>query len=102
MLIHCNTLSILITYITELIYVYLNKSFCAIFSFLLEIFHLFSPFSGMHGVKKTPASEAQLAAKRKERNEKLEVFLGVRNMIFEKREKSELLRCFGNRDLSVL
>jgi hypothetical protein len=43
----------------------------------------------MHGVKKTPASEAQLTAMRKERDVKLQMFLEARNMIFAKREKSK-------------
>ncbi|KAI6175342.1 Geranylgeranyl transferase type-2 subunit alpha [Aphelenchoides bicaudatus] len=43
----------------------------------------------MHGVKKTPASEAQLATYRKERDQKLQIYLEIRNRIFEKREKNE-------------
>lgn len=41
----------------------------------------------MHNVKKSPATEAQLATMRKERGEKLQMFLAARNMIFAKREK---------------
>lgn len=42
----------------------------------------------MHGVKKTPASEAQLASRRKERELKLQMYVEARDMIFAKREKS--------------
>jgi len=44
----------------------------------------------MHNVKKTPASEAQLAERDKIRNQKLEQFVQARNLIFSKREKNEL------------
>jgi geranylgeranyl transferase type-2 subunit alpha len=44
----------------------------------------------MHNVKKSPASEAQLAARNKERDAKLQAFVEARNAIFGKREKGQL------------
>lgn len=43
----------------------------------------------MHNVKKTPASEAQLAAHKKEREHKLEAYSLARDAIFSKRQKSK-------------
>lgn len=42
----------------------------------------------MHNVKKTPASDAQLAARVKERDLKLQIYVELRNLIFDKRGKS--------------
>jgi hypothetical protein len=49
----------------------------------------------MHGVKKTPASEAQVASRLKERDAKLQMFVEARDMIFAKREKSKFLGNFA-------
>uniref|UniRef100_A0A1I7S097 Geranylgeranyl transferase type-2 subunit alpha n=1 Tax=Bursaphelenchus xylophilus TaxID=6326 RepID=A0A1I7S097_BURXY len=43
----------------------------------------------MHGVKKSPASEAQLAALKKERAEKLQKFVYGKTLVFKKRENCE-------------
>jgi hypothetical protein len=44
----------------------------------------------MHNVKKTPASDAQIAERAKERGHKLKEFVNARDLIFLKRQKSKL------------